>query len=127
MGERNELVVRAVYFGPLDGGDGLLAAVAEGADGSGFSIQFSRFASWDEQDRELGMDTYCISTGEGPSHYGGVLRMRAGRGFLDLDLEPRAAKTLYVPQEFRLSLAVDEHTASNFLAGMAEILALSED
>lgn len=123
MSERSELVVRAVGFGPLDGGAGLLAAVAEGADGSGFSIQFSRAASWDQQDRDLGMDTYCISTSEGATYYGGVVEMTAGSGFIDVDLKPKAARTLYLPQRFRLSLAVDDDVVSRFVGGMAEILA----
>ena len=122
--DRVELEVRAVYFGDLPDGEGLLAAVAVRPDGSGFGLQLSRAATWDAQDRALGMDTYCISTSEGPTHYGGVVRASPGPGLLDLDLIDDAAAALGVPVRFRLRLVVDARKATDFNSGVMRLLGL---
>ena len=58
-----------------------------------FEVQRSR--TFDEQDRTLGMDTYCLVMDSGASHYGGVIGWQVDEAnVLRLTLDDRAATAL---------------------------------
>jgi hypothetical protein len=101
----------------------LLAVIAEGPGGSGFRLEFQRATVFDEQDHRLGMDTYCISTSEGPTHYGGVIGIHIDGGDVDIDLDAVAADRLHLPERFRLCLDVPEVDKAAFIAGLKRVLA----
>ena len=46
------------------------AALAENADSSGWNLIFQRARRFDEQDRSLGIDTYCLSNARFGPHWG---------------------------------------------------------
>lgn len=120
--QREELRVNAVHAGALHDAPGLLAMVAEQADGSGFGIQFSMAETFDDQDRTLGMDTYCIRTSEGACRYGGVVSAGSGPDYVDIDLDSATAAALHVPERFRLRLLVEPAVIEDFTDEMAKLL-----
>ncbi|MEN0067633.1 MAG: Imm10 family immunity protein [Myxococcota bacterium] len=122
MPDRPELIVRAAFFGTADTFDGWMAAVAEQADGSGFALHFLRARTFDDEDEALGQATYCLTTNEGSTSYGGVERFERGPRHLDLDLTSKAAETLFVPERFRLLLRADRMSNETFLEGIPTIL-----
>ncbi|MDX6285617.1 MAG: hypothetical protein QOG53_1102 [Frankiales bacterium] len=62
---------------------------------------------YDEQDVQLGMDTYCIVTGEQVgTYYGGVLAWRIETGLLHLALTEEASNELRLPRQSTFSLEV---------------------
>lgn len=79
---------------------------AENPDGSGFRLEFQLADSFDEQDRELGMDTYCTVTSDGATHYGGVSDWAISDLGLDIHLEADAAECLGLPSAVRLKVSL---------------------
>jgi Immunity protein 10 len=75
------------------------------ASGDTFEVQCA--IEWDDQDRELGQDTYCLVRG-GAAHYGGLLGYQFLDGNLVLKLQPSASVALDLPEEFGLSLDPDQ-------------------
>ena len=75
--------------------------LAEELDG-GERLELQRALSFDEQDRRLGMDTYCLCT-EAGCVYGGVASWTVSADALELRLEEQAAKMLGVDGGFRVS------------------------
>lgn len=86
---------------------------------SGDTIGIQRSLAFDEQDRALGMDTYCVTRG-GASHYGGLVTWRLAHGVLALTLSSAAA-ALELPGE--ISISVDEEGAPLIVEHLAEMLA----
>lgn len=122
MSDRPELIVRAAVLTTEGDFDGMIAGVAEEADGSGFALHFLRASHFDAEEQALGRDTYCITTNEGNVVYGGVVRWECGPRHLDLELASEAAQTLHVPERFRLLLRADRTSNERFLGGIATIL-----
>jgi len=122
MTDRAELIVRAALFTTEGDFDGMLAAVAEQHDGSGFALHFLRASAFGDEDRAAGTDTYCLTTNEGNTAYGAVERWSRGPRHLDLDVWSEAARTLCVPERFRLLLRADRDSNERFLDGIARIL-----
>ncbi len=88
-----------------------VVVLAEDPDGDGGPcLEISRALSDTRQDRELGMDTYSLSTQTGATFYGGV-RSYAIRGpILTIRLEPEARDALGVPGDFSIRLDADAAT-----------------
>ena len=69
--------------------------IAEQPDGSGTRFEVQRSGTFDEQDRTLGMDTYCLVMDSGASHYGGVIGWHVDEAnVLRVTLDDRAATAL---------------------------------
>lgn len=68
--------------------------LAEHEDGEGMHLEIQQALSHDAQDKKLGMDTYCISTEEGATHYGGVESWMLTGGVLNVRLDERARHAL---------------------------------
>lgn len=102
---------------------GVFAVVlAENADGSGARLEIQRAAAFDEQDEELGQDTYCVSTQHGVTHYGGVSAWRLTSRALELALDPAAAKALGGEPGFLVELVgVDAETLARLRDGLARV------
>ena len=68
--------------------------LAEQPDGSGARLEIQRATSFDEQDRALGQDTYCLCDEGGSTHYGGVVSWRIAINMLEINLNSAAATAL---------------------------------
>jgi hypothetical protein len=77
--------------------------LAEGPDGDGERLEFQKAFSFDEQDRRLGMDTYCVCTGKGTA-YGGVTSWTLTRDSLEVRLDAGTAEMLGVEGGFTVEL-----------------------
>jgi hypothetical protein len=85
--------------------------VAESRDSTDGMLEVQRAFEFDEQDRELGQDTYCLVVNAGPTHYGGVERWEATDGGVRVRLTSQAAADLGVEPELDIRLPDPEHHA----------------
>jgi hypothetical protein len=74
--------------------------------GDAFEIQ--RSLEFDDQDRAMGMDTYCLVLGSGPTHYGGVAHWTLDDSALELVLTTDAAAALGIAPHLRLESTAQE-------------------
>ncbi|MFC8090410.1 Imm10 family immunity protein [Streptomyces sp. NPDC057301] len=73
----------------------MMAGVAEGEDGSGFSLLFScRTDEPDEQDGSLGSDTHCLVTPDQETAYGCVRAADLTGNVLRISVNPAALPAL---------------------------------
>ena len=96
--------------------------LAENVDGSGARLEIQRALSFDAQDRELGQDTYCLSTETGCSHYGGISVWRLLGDRLEIALDSDAAKSLGVTSGFIVDIVADLQARNALEAGMRRVL-----
>ena len=98
----------------------LCAYLADSADLSGETFMFQQnLAGHDEQDRELGQDTYCLTTSPGQAtHYGGITRYHFDGKALTLYLDGDAGRfygtegirfDLQVPTRFYIFQVIDNY------------------
>ena len=78
-----------------------MLAFEDEASGDFFAIQ--RSLTFTEQDRSLGMDTYCLVCGEA-THYGGLDSFDVDEGQLRMRLSPAAAYALEIPLVIEISV-----------------------
>jgi hypothetical protein len=88
---------RAVAVQELHDLNAFVVVLAENPDGSGARLELQKALSFDEQDRTLGLDTYCLCTEAGATCYGGVIAWTLGPNALEIRLEADAAETLGAP------------------------------
>jgi len=117
MDDRPELIVRAAVFTTEGDFDGIMAAVAEQADGSGFALHFLRGRDLDDR-----AESYVLTTNEGRTAHGCVQSWSRGPRHLDLDVSTEAALELCVPERFRLLLRADRISNERLLEGIVTIL-----
>lgn len=67
------------------------AAFSERPDGAGQTLEIQRAVEFDDQDVELGMDTYCLVLDASATHYGGVVAWQLVGGRLVFSLDQVAA------------------------------------
>jgi len=91
---RTSFVASAVAFERADDLNAQCLVLAEHPDGSGRRLEVQRSLRVDEQDRSLGMDTYCLVTEEQDTHYGGVLDWRIEGSTLHVDLTEEADRVM---------------------------------
>ena len=82
-----------------------VVVLAEETDGSGMRLEIQKSLSFDEQDRRCGLDTYCLSTEEGTTYYGGVTSWTLTKGSLEIWLDAEAAEALGVEGGFVVHFA----------------------
>jgi Immunity protein 10 len=68
--------------------------MAEEQDGTGKRLEVSRATASTEQDRHLGMDTYCLVNENQATVYGGVTNWRCDAAQLFISLSDEANQTL---------------------------------
>ena len=122
-----ELVVRVAGAAEVGDPPVLVALVAEEPDGSGFGLEFQLASVFSDQDRRMGMDTYCVCTSEGATHYGGVKRLQADSEGVVLAFERAAAERLHIPDHFRIRLDVAAEDKASFVDAIRRVLGASED
>jgi hypothetical protein len=96
--------------------------LTEDADGDGLRLELQRGLKYTEQDRRLGLDTYCLVTHTGATVYGGVRSYTLEGSSLTMRLEPIAYDTLGVPEEFTILLETDPATLEKVRLAMVSIL-----
>lgn len=99
-----------------------VVAVAENPDGTGNRLEFQRALSIEPEDVDLGMDTYCLCTSEGASHYGGVVTWSASSDCLTVMLDQVAAKALNLPMELKVGLRLTEEAVLRLRAGLRRVI-----
>lgn len=85
-----------------------LVALAANADGTDSLMVQMALAELDEQDVQLGTDTYCLVAPDGATFYGGVQACVRDGDTLALHLSHQAAQTLGLAQHLRLRLRISE-------------------
>jgi hypothetical protein len=85
----------------------LTVIVAENEDGSGACLEIQRALSFDEQDRVLGQDTYCLRTETGATYYGGVRSWSITPNVLQIRLDADAADALGVREGISVAIKPD--------------------
>lgn len=99
-----------------------VVVISEGADGNGCRLEFQRSQSFDEQDRILGQDTYCISTDTGATHYGGVHSWWIEDAKLTVKLDENASRTLGIDSGYAIELDSADVTA--LASGLERVIGL---
>jgi hypothetical protein len=94
---------------------------AQNGDGSD-RLEIQRALSFDEQDRQSGMDTYCLCLASGATHYGGVESWRLDEGGLELRLAGDAAEELGVEGVVRVDIQMAPAVREKVAAGLARAL-----
>jgi hypothetical protein len=80
--------------------------LAEHSDAGGRRLELQSSLSYDEQEKSLGQDTYCLCTETGACHYGGVTSwaLDEARAVLVITLDERASKVLDASGGFRVTV-----------------------
>ncbi len=103
--------------------DVLIVGLAEhrgGADGRHLIFELALWS--DEQDRDLGMDTYCLITETGATHYGGVTSCVLEGNMLNIALDADAATSLGIQAECELRLLVASQDIALLAEGLRKVL-----
>lgn len=90
--------------------DEILAIVfADDADDPSVYVELQRsFEEPDDEDRALGMDTYCLSTASGATTYGGIDTFIIRDGQCMIDLSAAAADEIGIRQ-YHIDLSLAAH------------------
>jgi hypothetical protein len=84
--------------------DAEVLVLAENRDGSGRRLEVQRSLSVTEDDRRLGMDTYCLVVESCATHYGGLESWSIHDNVLHLGLTMEAATALGTDRDYRIGL-----------------------
>lgn len=98
------LAVSAIEMADLNS---FVVVLAEESDGSGMRLEIQRALEFDEQDKQLGQDTYCVCTESGATCYGGIESWVFLGNELKIILDARAQSVLGVKGGFLIELAVE--------------------
>jgi hypothetical protein len=107
-----------------DDGDVYVVGVRETTDPESWSLLFMEcYDADDEQEVELGMDTYCLVVDPGQAtHYGGVRECAVRDRELRLVLKQDAAAALGLPVEQRFVLDLPAHQLELLGRGLRRVL-----
>jgi hypothetical protein len=115
------LRVRAAAGTQLDELNTFAVVMAEEPDGSGNRIELQRALEFDEQDRSLGMDTYCTYVADGACQYGGIRKCVLNGNELLLEIASETASALGVHKQLVLQLDVDSPSLDQVRVGILRI------
>jgi hypothetical protein len=89
-----------------------------------FQAQAGAYAP-EQQDIELGMDTYCIVAGDQSEvHYGGLRHAELAGNELQLIFKPSIGHKFGVADELRVQLEVDECILQEFKEGFRQVVSV---
>ena len=95
---------------------------------AGFSLLFQAQADAyapDQQDIELGMDTYCIVTGDQSGvHYGGLQHAELAGNELQLIFKPGIGHKFGVADQLRVRLEVNASALREFKEGFRQVVSV---
>jgi hypothetical protein len=119
-----QIVARVACFVRNDADEVLIAGFAEFADGRGCALLFQA-ATYEpeEQDERGGMDTYCITNGDGSAvEYGGLRQAQLVGNELSLHFTPETARTFGFDDEVKVRFEVDESALREFKDGFPQVV-----
>lgn len=96
--------------------------IAENADGLGRALLFQLVLSFDEQDRRLHQDTYCVCVAGGATTYGGITRCVLVDDELVLHFTATAATALGIGLKCRFTLQTDPAAVERLRTGLRRVL-----
>lgn len=96
--------------------------LAEQYDGGGVRLEIQRALEFDDQDKQLGQDTYCMCTEQGAVCYGGIASWSLAGNELKIVLDARAATALGVKGGFLIELDVNTDTREQLRHGLQRVL-----
>ena len=99
-----------------------VVVLAEKPDGDGARLEIQRGLTVDPQDEALGMDTYCLCTQTGATHYGGVQSWRLSDDCLQIFLDDAAASKLGLDREVTIELRLADQAVQAVIAGIERAL-----
>lgn len=121
-----ETTIRRATFSEEDDDDDdgyFVVGLAEQADGGGGgSLVITLGFEHDDQDCALGMDTYCLSTDDGVTHYGGVKGWGLRARELAIQLDQETSALFGVDGGWRLHLDVDDASVRSLEEGLTRVL-----
>ena len=117
-----EFDATAVAFVRDEEVDSAYLVLAENEDGSGERLEIQLSLTITDDDRRLGMDTYCLVNEGGATHYGGVEGWTLNGSVLDIKLDQDAAEELGVEGGYRIRLADPQKMAGEINVGLRAIL-----
>ena len=105
--------------------DGIRVVSLASDENYAWQLMFQRADAFDDQDRALGQDTYCIVSGwqEG-TIYGGIQALSVDGDRVALQLSPDAARELGLAIHVTIAIARDVELARDIAANLALILGL---
>jgi immunity protein 10 of polymorphic toxin system len=117
------------YVAGVDDGDCLVAGVAERDDGTGRALIFqASLEEPDEQDVDLGMDTYCLVTEQQGTAYGCVQELTIDGDRLRMLLREDALADLGLPDSaVEVRLAVDTAAIDQLGEALRQILSYGRE
>jgi hypothetical protein len=119
MIENFEAFVCAVQ--EMEDADTFLITLADRADFPTHYIELQRsIGDYDEQDIDLGMDTYCIVTDSGATSYGGVVSCTMTDDSLDLEFSKEAEAKLGV-KGYKIILALSTADKALLRSGLRRL------
>jgi Immunity protein 10 len=105
----------------LEESNTLLIVFADTADHPSALLELQRsFEAFDQQDVELGMDTYCVITSSGATHYGGIISCTMSDTLLQLMLSEEASATLGVTG-YAIRLAFSSSEKASLRSGLIRL------
>lgn len=90
------LTIRAYSASTLEDVDTFVVGLYDDPATPVQGLELQRALAFDDQDVALGMDTYCVVSSDGPTHYGGVASCVLQGGQLHLRFQPEAARVFGV-------------------------------
>lgn len=107
-----------------EAGDCLTVGVAEDEDGAGMVLLFMcGLSEPDEQDIELGMDTYCLVTADQGTAYGVVEEVTLRGGLLRVKVAADSLDALGLDdREIEASLVVEDDVIDQLRDGLLHVL-----
>jgi hypothetical protein len=116
-------VVRQVAVETYEDLNAEAVAISESIEeGDYMVLTFQRGLSYDDQDRNLGMDTYCVSDERGATSYGCVVSWVIADHVLHLVLTARGAASLGVPEHLTLPLELEPDDVLRLRNGLSSVL-----
>jgi len=94
---------------------------------TGDRFELQRSIEFDDQDRAVGMDTYCVCMPWGATHYGGIGSWREHDGVLEISFTEEAAKALGMGLRFQVEMRMGPGLADAVVEGMRRIVGFAGD
>jgi hypothetical protein len=97
--------------------------LSERPDGTGRSLSFQRTLHEVEQnDVDMGMDSYCVSADSGTSVYGALLAVRRDGRVVTFSFVPEDAQLLRVDETVEVEIDVDDLMLETVMDGLRKVL-----
>lgn len=119
-------IATAGAFEQIDDQGVYVVVIAEDEFGNGRRLEVQLAIEFDERDKSLGMDTYCLSTETGSSHYGGVTAWSINGNVLRVALEAKAASSLGLGSTLEIQLDMEPEKIKAVVSGLVKVLGSSE-